>query len=202
ELKKIMRILHILFRIVWLVRRTMLVVGILFVSHDPIAACTIFVLTDANRTLFFGNEDYINTNTRLWFVPAGEGYYGCVYAGFDDGVGQAGMNTEGLAFDWWAGGKSAYEPDPDLPRAVGSSSERMLETCATVEEAIAFYRAHAEPGFAQADILIADRTGASVVIGARDGTLFFDRSSQSRAIGYGRSVFEQLHRPDVPVALG
>src|SRR5690606_37343879 len=41
----------------------------------------------------------------------------------------------------------------------------------------------------------------SVVIGARDGRLFFDRSSQSRAIGYGRSVFQQLHRPDIPVAL-
>jgi len=179
----------------------MLVVGILFVSHDPIAACTIFVLTDANRTLFFGNEDYINTNTRLWFVPAGKGYYGCVYAGFDDGVGQAGMNTEGLAFDWWAGGMSAYVADPSLPRAVGSSSERMLETCATVEEAIVFYRTHAEPGFANADILIVDRTGASVVIGAREGKLFFERSTHSRALGYGKPIFERLYQAGSPAAL-
>ncbi len=165
-------------------------------------ACTIFVLTDAHRTLFFGNEDYTNPNTRLWFVPAGDGYYGCVYAGFDDGVGQAGMNTQGLAFDWWAGGTTSYKPDPALPRAIGSSSERMLETCATVEEAIAFYRTHADPGFANADIFIADRSGASVVIGARDGWLFFDRLSHSRAIGFGTPVFERLHRRGVPVALG
>lgn len=173
----------------------------LFFSRQA-GACTIFVLTDAYRTLFFGNEDYANPNTRLWFVPAGDGYYGCVYAGFDDGVGQAGMNTKGLAFDWWAGGTTPFEPDLSLPRTIGSSSERMLETCATVEEAIAFYRAHAEPGFAHADILIADRTGASVVIGARDGSLFFERSSQSRAIGFGRSIFERLHRPELPVTLG
>ncbi|HTG45773.1 MAG TPA: hypothetical protein VK633_14725, partial [Verrucomicrobiae bacterium] len=44
-------------------------------------ACTIFVLTDGTRSLFCNNEDYSNAKTRLWFIPAGQGYYGCAYLG-------------------------------------------------------------------------------------------------------------------------
>ncbi len=58
-------------------------------------ACTIFVLTDTNRTLFANNEDWSNPRTRVWFIPAIEKHFGAVYVGFDDGA-QGGMNTEGL----------------------------------------------------------------------------------------------------------
>lgn len=58
----------------------------------PIHACTIFVLTDANRTLFCNNEDYSNPVTRIWFIPSGDGFYGCTYIGFDDGWAQGGIH--------------------------------------------------------------------------------------------------------------
>ena len=45
----------------------------------------------------------------------------------------------------------------------------MLETCASVQEAIAFYQQNSEPSFSRARILIADKTGASVIVGAKDG---------------------------------
>src|SRR5262245_30333922 len=67
--------------------------------------CTIFLLTDTNHVLFCNNEDWSNTKTRIWFVPAEAKRYGCVYVGFDDGFPQGGMNTEGLASDWVAGSK-------------------------------------------------------------------------------------------------
>ncbi|MEO5959972.1 MAG: hypothetical protein ABIZ49_09690, partial [Opitutaceae bacterium] len=66
----------------------------------PAGACTIFVLTDANRALFFNNEDWFNPATRLWFIPAGKDHLGCVYLGFDNGWAQGGLNSAGLAFDW------------------------------------------------------------------------------------------------------
>jgi penicillin V acylase-like amidase (Ntn superfamily) len=76
-----------------------------FVSYAslPIHACTIFVLTDTNRALFCNNEDWSETKTRIWFLPAGDGYYGAAYVGFDNGWAQGGLNTEGLAFDWVTG---------------------------------------------------------------------------------------------------
>jgi hypothetical protein len=43
-------------------------------------------------------------------------------------------HREGLAFDWVAGYKEKWEPDPKLKRVKGNPAERMLESCATVEE--------------------------------------------------------------------
>ena len=63
-------------------------------------ACTIFVLTDTNRTLFCNNEDWSDPKTRIWFVPGNDKHYGGVYVGFDNDYAQGGLNTEGLAFDW------------------------------------------------------------------------------------------------------
>jgi hypothetical protein len=124
----------------------------------PVTACTIFVLTDTNRVLFCNNEDGPSGETRIWFVPAGPKHHGAVYLGYDNGWAQGGVNTEGLAFDWVAGYKETWEAEPNLPMIV--RNERVLETCATVEEAIAFYRKHHELSFNYAKILVSDRTGA------------------------------------------
>jgi hypothetical protein len=66
----------------------------------------------------------------------------------------------------------------------------MLESCATVEEAIAFFQTHWEPSFSYARILIADRSGASVILGAKDGRLTVERANNSRAMGYRGKVAE------------
>jgi len=101
------------------------------------------------------------------------------------------MNTEGLAYDWVAGYTEKWEPDPNLPSARGNSSQRMLETCATINDAIAFYRTHAEPGFWRAKILVADRTGASVIIGAKDGKFQVESDNQCRGFGFGSRTLDQ-----------
>jgi hypothetical protein len=151
----------------------------------PVRACTIFLLTDTNCVLFCNNEDWSNPKTRIWFVPAATNHYGAAYVGFDDGFAQGGLNSEGLAFDWVAGYDEVWKPDPTLPIVAGNSSQQMIETCATIEEAIAFYRGHQEPGFYRAKILVADRTGTSVIIGAREGKLQVEKSSHCRGFGYG-----------------
>lgn len=159
----------------------------------PVYACTIFVLTDGKKVLFFNNEDWSNSKTRIWFVPAGDGYYGCAYLGFDDGWAQGGLNTKGLAFDWVAGGNQDWSQDDLGMRSVrGNASERMLETCATVDEAIAFYRQYREPSFCCSTILVADQTGASAIIGAQDGKLHIEKSHGSRGFGYGGQTLAKM----------
>ena len=155
-----------------------------FLIAAPVLACTIFVLTDGAHTLFFNNEDWSNTRSRIWFVPAGPGRYGCAYVGFDDGAAQGGINTKGVAFDWVAGYVENWPDDPTMKRAPGKPCERMLETSATVEDAIAFYRQYWEPGFSKARILVADSTGASAIIGADGGKLLIERPRQSRGFGF------------------
>lgn len=160
------------------------------------------VLTDTNRALFCNNEDWSNPKTRIWFVPARPKHYGTVYVGFDNGWAQGGLNTEGLAFDWVAGYKEEWNPDPSVPRIW--RNERVLETCATVEEAIAFYREHGEASFTYAKILLADRTGASVIIGAKDGKLQVETSKQCRGFGYGARTLDKMlaGSPEPTVANG
>ncbi|WAC12507.1 hypothetical protein [Dyadobacter pollutisoli] len=163
----------------------LLVLQLISFSATP---CTIFVLTGTDRTLFFNNEDYSNPTTWLWFRPSGKSHFGCAFVGFDNGWAQGGVNENGLAFDWVAGFPNQWTPDESLETAQGNTSERMLESCSTISEAIEFYQKYQEPGFTYAKILIADKTGASVIIGIRDGNLHFDQSRQSRGFGYGQKV--------------
>jgi len=156
----------------------------------PVRPCTIFVLTDTDRVLFCNNEDWYSTKTRIWFVPAEANRYGCVYVGFDDGLAQGGLNTEGLASDWVSGYEETWKPDPNLPSSAGN--RELLETCATVQEAIAFYRGHRELGFYTSRILVADRTGASAIIGAENGKLDVKNSNRCRGFGYGAELLDEM----------
>ncbi len=148
-------------------------------------ACTVFVLTDEDDTLFCNNEDWSDPNTRLWFIPGDEDHYGCALVGFDDGWGQGGFNTQGLAYDWVAGYIEPYEPDPELKTVQGNPSERMLASCATVEEAVTFFKTYHVPSVSYARILIVDATGTSAVIGAKDGKLDITLKHQSHGYGFG-----------------
>lgn len=164
-------------------------------------ACTIFVLTDGNNTYFFNNEDNTNPNSRIWFIPAGKDHFGCGYVGYDDGAAQGGVNTEGLAFDWYAGNPVDYIPKDSLIPIQDSTSERMLESCANVDEAIEFYKTYREPSFAGATIIIADKSGASVIIGARNGELFFEKVVESRVLGWASSTFDKMYNDKTTIDL-
>jgi hypothetical protein len=157
-----------------------------FFAAARMPACTIFVLTDTNHAFFCNNEDWSDPKTRIWFLPAEEGYYGAVYVGFENGYAQGGLNTEGLSFDWVAGYTEKWEWDQKLPEVRYNSGQRMLETCSTIEQAVAFFRSHFESGFWRAKILVADRSGASVIIGARDGQLVVEPADRCRGFGYGQ----------------
>jgi hypothetical protein len=162
------------------------------VASQEIHACTIFILTDTNRVLFCNNEDWSNPKTRIWFVPAGAGYYGCVYVGYDDGWARGGLNTEGLACDWVGGFMEHWEAGPREQCVRGNPTERMLESCAAVSDAIAFCRQHPESDFARAKIFVADKNGASAVIGARDGRLVVEQTSRSRGFGFGEVIADKM----------
>ena len=155
-------------------------------------ACTIFVLTDTNRTLFCNNEDWSDPKTRIWFVPGNDKHYGGVYVGFDNNYAQGGLNTEGLAFDWVAGYTETWKPDPNISVVWGNSGQQALENCARVQEAIAFFREHQDRQFYRAKILLADRTGASVIIGGKDGRLQVEEANQCRGFGYGSQALDKL----------
>ncbi len=166
--------------------------GIFCLSPPASHACTIFVLTDTNSTLFFNNEDWSNPKTRIWFIPARGKDYGYVCLGFDDNLSEGGLNSEGLAYDVVAGYQEEWHPDPKLPHPPGHSPQRMLETCATVHEAIAFYRSRQEPGFAHGKMLVADKTGTSAIIGFHEGKLQCELMNKARGFGFGAKTLDMM----------
>jgi hypothetical protein len=160
-------------------------------GHQLAQACTVFVLTDGHNTLFCNNEDWSNPQARIWFVPSAAGR-GCAYVGFDDNWAQGGINSDGLAFDWVAGSSTKWEPDPGAIAVRGNPAQRMLETCSNVAEAVQFFRTHQEQEFASAKILVADRSGASAVIGAKNGQLQVELMNRNRGFGYGAEALVKL----------
>lgn len=175
---------------------------ILFLCSTYITnACTIFILTDENNTYFFNNEDNTDPNSRVWFIPEGKNHFGCGYVGYDDGTAQGGLNTKGLAFDWYAGKPVDYVPKDSLIPIEDSSSERMLETCSNIDEAIEFYKTYRETSFSGATIIIADKTGASVIIGARNGELYFEKVLESRVLGWASSTFNKMYNDETIIDL-
>jgi hypothetical protein len=186
--------------------RILYLILFLGLSHFTMA-CTVFILTNGSHTYFFNNEDNTNPNTRLWFIPEGKGHYGCAYVGFNDGESQGGVNTKGLAFDWVTVDSDTYETDPNylpeanLIRLQGNSSQYMLERCKTVREAIKFYQTYREPAFAKTTLIIADKSGTSVIIGSKDGKIYFDTARTSRGMGYGEAIFQKLYKPKTIINL-
>ncbi len=157
-------------------------------------ACTIFVLANTNRVLFCNNLDWKPLKTRTWFVPSQE-HYGCAYVGIvylGLSVSEGGFNNQGLAFAWVRNGPAKWERNPKQKIPHGVPHERMLESCATVEEAIAFYSNWWEPAFGIGKMLVADRSGAWATLNARDGHLEVSRVTGSGGFGWGGPVLARM----------
>jgi hypothetical protein len=161
--------------------------AILWLTLPPADACTVFTITDGDRILFCDNEDFSNPRTHIWFVPASKTSppkHGCAFLGFDDGWGQNGLNEQGLAYGWVAGFKERWERQPGMKTIHGKPCHQMLESCATVEEVIAFFEQHWEESFSYGRLLVADRTGRSVILRAKDGKLHAPIITRSQGIGH------------------
>lgn len=133
----------------------------------PANPCSAFVVTGDGRVLFANNEDYLDPDTYAWFVPAKDGRHGAMYLGYSNGFPQGGMNDAGLAFDGFAtdphpmtqqDGKEAYASNTSLLADV-------METCATVDEVVAFFeRIDLRPILTHAMLFYADASGAAVIV--------------------------------------
>lgn len=166
------------------VKRRVSAAIILAIFASVADACTVFTVTDGQQVLFCDNEDFSNPRTRIWFVPASKTRHGCVYLGFDDGWGQNGCNDNGLAYGWVAGFKERWDRQPEMRLIDGKPCHQMLESCATVEDAIAFFQQHWEESFSYGRLLVADRTGKSVVLRAKDGKLHAPIVTRSQGMGH------------------
>lgn len=103
--------------------------------------------------------------------------YGAVYFSYEDAWVQGGMNEQGLALDWATTQPEQVTldhtksgPRGNLGRLyAGNLNERILKTCATVADVLALYGQNNEIAFFNAHVLVADRSGASVILEWHEG---------------------------------
>lgn len=110
------------------------------------------------------NEDRNHTETIVQFIPATDDYYGRVIFGYDDAPFQGGMNDQGLFIDGNALAPTGYRSDPNKPTFGLNVIMSVLSTCATCEDAEAFFRKSNFPALNRARFPIADSSGASIVV--------------------------------------
>ncbi|NUN96358.1 MAG: EF-hand domain-containing protein [Candidatus Omnitrophica bacterium] len=134
----------------------------------PLAeACTVFAGIQGGRVLFGNNEDWLDCNARVQFLPAENGKHGVVYVGFRIGGPQGGMNDQGLCFDFAEVPTQELPPPNGKPVFVGNLLHKILRECGTVAEALAVHEQHHWPLLARCQALLCDRTGAAVILSAR-----------------------------------
>ncbi len=141
---------------------------LLFLTELPILPCTIFNASKNGRVLAGNNEDLNSTDSRIWFYPPNEGKYGYVYVGFDSYGIQGGMNDRGLFFDYNALKFARMNPSPDKPgiKSWRGFVDKIMSECATVEDVINLLRNHNLAWWGPNQVMYADATGVSAVIGA------------------------------------
>jgi len=149
----------------WIFRAVLTMVCLAAVSVFP---CTIFNASKNGLVLAGNNEDLNSTDTRIWFFPPQGGKYGYVYVGFDSYGIQGGMNDQGLFLDFNALKFAKMNPSPEKPgiKDWRAFIDQIMTDCATVDEVVGLLGKHNLAWWGPYQVMFADATGASAVIGA------------------------------------
>ena len=140
--------------------------------------CTVLTVSKGERVFFGGNDDYVNPDSYYWVDPGTWSDYGAIRIGTPDNV-QQGVNEKGLAYD--ANGLPPGNVNPHSERipvagGFGSYPIQILHKCATVEEVIAWVKAHRWHSYMHDQDQFADASGDGVIISpGPDGELIFTR---------------------------
>ncbi len=125
-------------------------------------ACAMFTLINGDTVYFANNEDFYKEGL-IWFVPAGKERYARVNVGFERDFAQGSMNEKGLVFDAAVVHEIPWEPDPslDTPKNL---IEEIMDTCATVEEALRMFETKNCRHLAASQFMFADPSGDAAIV--------------------------------------
>ncbi len=147
-------------------------------ASSNVFGCTIVMAARDSLVLAGNNEDRNHTKTIVSFFPSTEKYYGRIVFGYDDAPIQGGMNEKGLFIDGNAVRSTGWKPDPAKETFSWSVMMAILATCATCEDARAFFEQYNIPALDRARFPIADRSGESMVVEYGQGRVQFVESKK------------------------
>lgn len=146
------------------------------ISFNELFPCSVLFYADKNVCLAGNNEDNFLPYTQVQFLPAEEGKYGRVFWGYypiycpEEATKQGGMNEKGLFYDGLSLPPVPVQTTLGKPTYVGDLMEKILEECATVDEAIKILNKYNLINLTTGQIFIADKNGDAAII-ERDTTI-------------------------------
>ncbi len=147
---------------------------IFFLLGSAAFPCTGVTAATGQQVLVGNNEDYgaNYTDTVVRVRPAEQGKYGCLLVGFDrHNFSMGGINDQGLFFDMFTVPQVQWTSHPDKLNRDGFLEGIMLQECANVDEAIAFFQKYNHPGFRDRQVFVVDKSGMSAVISWGEGDI-------------------------------
>jgi len=128
------------------------------------AGCTVIYGADEENVLGGNNEDFTDSETRIWFLPPEDGKFGRALVGYDNFIWQGGMNDQGLFFDAMSIEEPVKVEQGNKPKYQGSLPAKALETCADVDCVLTLFdRYHAYDTWVF-QFMFGDASGNSVII--------------------------------------
>lgn len=128
--------------------------------------CSIFSYNDNGRVLFCANEDWLTANPAIMAIAPTGSEYGVVLLGWSNYLPdypQAGVNSEGLCFDWASVPAQKYNSNKDKKTLDINSTIGMLQKCKNIDEAIAYLSDANYPHLAEEHLMVCDKTGSCVI---------------------------------------
>ncbi len=139
----------------------------LMILNNPTFPCTIFNATQDNITLIGNNEDWTIQEVYVRCIPGEDDHYGRIYFGFGNNCRYpfGGINDQGLFYEIASlTRRNDIQFDPNKETMNNPIYEKMLETCADIEEAVDLIKKYNVTGFMRHHIMIVDRSGESAII--------------------------------------
>jgi tetratricopeptide (TPR) repeat protein len=130
--------------------------------------CTVVAAVNDSGIIIGNNEDYTQPFTTVFVIPASGTKYGRLLFGFsfsDTIPGYCGgVNEKGLFTDGNGVPNTGWKEEPGKESFNGNLESAVLAKYATVEEVITFFRTYDVPNLQTGRWLVADKSGASVII--------------------------------------
>jgi choloylglycine hydrolase len=146
----------------------------IFACIVPAFACSICAYSIDGRAYFCGNEDWSATDPAMLSAPASKDSYGYLilgWASYLPGYAQAGINSEGLCFDWAMVPAQRYASKPGRAQLSIDFPVEALRKCKDVGELLRFIEGKDIPHVAEEHLMFADKSGRSCVIEYSKGEL-------------------------------
>ena len=175
--------------------------------------CTGFIVAQGDYVFWGSNEDYSDPDTYIAFYPPEPGKYGRVYLGYADFNPQVAMNDQGLCMDGFYTPLQAVTGSADKPILHNNIIIYILETCATVSEALDVFNSYNLYFLDHCQLMVADRNGDAAII---EGDVIIRKENFYQAVtnfyqsspglgGYpcrryetAVNMLQNVYRPDVP----